>query len=107
VRSVDTVCRFGGEEFVVLLSETGIDTAARVAEELRALVENTRILPEGTMTISIGVCEVAAADSLDHWLNLADAALYLAKRSGRNRVEVTRGGAVPREPTAKIVPDWR
>lgn len=107
VRSVDTLCRFGGEEFVVLLSETGVDAAATVAEELRALVENTRILPEGTMTISIGVCEVAAADSLDHWLNLADAALYLAKRNGRNRVEVTRGGAVSREPTTKIVPDWR
>jgi len=107
LRSVDTICRFGGEEFVVLLSETGIEAAAKVAEELRALVENTRILPEGTMTISIGVCEVAAADSLDYWLNLADTALYLAKRNGRNRVEVTRGGPVPRESTAKIVPDWR
>jgi diguanylate cyclase (GGDEF)-like protein len=107
LRSVDTLCRFGGEEFVILLSETGIDGAARVAEELRARVESGKILPEGTMTISIGVCEVAEANSLDHWLNLADTALYLAKRNGRNRVEITRGVAVAREPIAKTVPDWR
>ena len=46
IRTVDTLCRFGGEEFVVLLQETEIDSAVRVAEELRALVENIRILPE-------------------------------------------------------------
>lgn len=107
IRSVDTVCRFGGEEFVVLLSETGIDGAARIAEELRGLVEGARILPEGSMTISLGVSEVIAADNLDHWFNLADSALYLAKRNGRNRVELAKQLAVTREPIAKTVPDWR
>ena len=107
IRSVDTVCRFGGEEFVVLLSETGIDGAARIAEELRNLVASARILPEGSMTISLGVSEVIAADSLDHWFNLADSALYLAKRNGRNRVEAAKSVAVTREPIAKTVPDWR
>jgi diguanylate cyclase (GGDEF)-like protein len=107
IRSVDTICRFGGEEFVVLLSETGIDGAARIAEELRIMVASARILPEGSMTVSLGVSEVIEADSLDHWFNLADSALYLAKRNGRNRVEVAKPVAVKREPIAKTVPDWR
>lgn len=107
IRSVDTVCRFGGEEFVVLLSETGIDGARRIAEELRQLVEGAKILPVGTMTISIGVCEVMSASNLDQWFNLADTALYLAKRNGRNRVELASPVPVSREPIARTVPDWR
>lgn len=105
-RSVDIVCRFGGEEFVVLLHETGIDSALKVAEELRRLVESSKILPEGNMTISIGVCDVMIAENLDHWFNLADAALYLAKRNGRNRVEVATS-LVDRESIARTLPDWR
>ena len=107
IRAVDTLCRFGGEEFVVLLQGTGISGAARVAEELRVLVENEKIVPEGSLTISIGVCEVIVADSVDHWFNLADSALYLAKRNGRNRVEATQEVVPEREAVAKTVPDWR
>jgi diguanylate cyclase (GGDEF)-like protein len=107
IRAVDTLCRFGGEEFVVLLRETGSDSAAAIAEELRALVAAAKILPEGSMTISIGVAEVAAADNLDHWFKLADSALYVAKRSGRNRVETVRQVVADRGPVAKTVPDWR
>jgi len=107
IRAVDTLCRFGGEEFVVLLRETGIESAAAIAEELRALVAAAKILPEGSMTISIGVAEVAAADNLDHWFKLADSALYVAKRSGRNRVETARQVVADRGPVAKTVPDWR
>jgi len=107
IRAVDTLCRFGGEEFVVLLRQTGIESAARIAEELRSLVEGARIIPEGNVTISIGVAEVSAAGDLDHWFKLADSALYLAKRNGRNRVESTRQVAMDREPVAKTVPDWR
>jgi diguanylate cyclase (GGDEF)-like protein len=107
IRAVDTVCRFGGEEFVVLLQGTGIDGAIRVAEELRSLVEGTKILPEANMTISIGACEVIAADDVDHWFKLADSALYLAKRNGRNRVEAAAGMLEERGAVAKTVPDWR
>jgi diguanylate cyclase (GGDEF)-like protein len=107
IRAVDTLCRFGGEEFVVLLQDTGIDGAMRVAEELRALVETAKILPEGSMTISIGVCEVIVADNVDHWFKLTDSALYLAKRNGRNRVEAARELVAKREAVAKTVPDWR
>ena len=59
------------------------------------------------MTVSIGVCGVASADSMDHWMNLADGALYLAKRNGRNRVEMARAEIITHEPLAKTVPDWR
>jgi diguanylate cyclase (GGDEF)-like protein len=107
IRSVDTLCRYGGEEFVVLLSETGMDDAARVAEKLRAAVEAADVLPEGSMTISAGVSGVSIADDVDHWLNLADGALYLAKHNGRNRVELAESAVEPMAPLAKTIPDWR
>lgn len=107
IRAVDTLCRFGGEEFVVLLQGTGIDGAAKVAEELRAMVEKAKILPEGNVTISIGVCEVIAADNVEHWFKLADSALYLAKSNGRNRIQEARGLLAEREAVAKTVPNWR
>ena len=107
IRSVDTLCRFGGEEFVVLLSETSIAAGEIVANKLRCAVQSKKILPEGNMTISVGIADVGGADHLDHWLNLADAALYLAKRNGRNRVELAEPISLPLEPIAKTVPDWR
>jgi diguanylate cyclase (GGDEF)-like protein len=107
IRRVDTLCRFGGEEFVLLLSETGLEDAEKVANKLRAAVEGERILPEGSMTISVGVAGLTGVDDLDHWLNLADTAMYLAKKNGRNRVEVAEPVQLPLEPLAKTVPDWR
>ena len=87
VRKSDVVSRFGGEEFLVMLRETGIDGAMKIAEDLRKLVEVTPILPEVDLTISIGVCDSSAADDIQHWFKLTDAALYVAKEKGRNRVE--------------------
>jgi diguanylate cyclase (GGDEF)-like protein len=107
IRSVDTLCRFGGEEFVVLLKETGSAGALKIGEELRQLVADARLLPEGSMTISIGVCEAMEAQSLDNWFNLADSALYLAKRGGRNRVELASHISEPVQTAAGTVPEWR
>jgi len=59
------------------------------------------------MTISIGVCDVAQANSVEHWLKLADAALYLAKKNGRNCVEMATAHPMAVEAVAKTVPDWR
>ncbi|MEM6579995.1 MAG: diguanylate cyclase [Pseudomonadota bacterium] len=104
LRAVDTLCRFGGEEFVVLLQETDMAGATQLAEELRLLIENAKILPTGNMTISIGVCEVVSADSVDHWFKLADSALYIAKRNGRNRVESSQDTQSEGEPTVSAGP---
>lgn len=88
LREVDTVARFGGEEFVVLLPDTDKKGALAVAEKLRQLVEKN--IPN--VTVSIGVSSypddvVAVEDLIDH----ADIALYEAKDKGRNRVLVYDG----------------
>lgn len=88
VRAADTLCRFGGEEFVLLLSETGAERAVQVAEELRVAVERANVLPDASMTVSIGVCHVGEAKTVDQWFQLADRALYVAKSRGRNCVEL-------------------
>ena len=91
VRDNDLLARFGGEEFVALLPATGLLEAAGVAERLRCAVESLAIAGEGDAvirpTVSIGVASVTlSASSLDSLLASADRAMYMAKRSGRNRV---------------------
>ncbi len=91
VRGVDLVCRFGGEEFVVIMPDTELDTAGIVAERIRARVAaEPFLLPDGTRlerTISVGIGALqTAADTAETILKRADGALYDAKLSGRNRV---------------------
>jgi diguanylate cyclase (GGDEF)-like protein len=112
IRKVDTLCRFGGEEFMVLLSETTAPRARYVAEELRAAVAREKLLPEGSMTVSVGVCDVTQVQDMEHWFKRVDAALYQAKHNGRNRVELAvplSDTAITLAPTlpAKTLPDWR
>jgi diguanylate cyclase (GGDEF)-like protein len=91
VRTGDTVYRYGGEEFVVLLPEQTMDGAARAGERLRATVEALG-LPHpagGSVTVSVGVAGLGTqACSPDELFELADRALYEAKAAGRNRVHV-------------------
>jgi diguanylate cyclase (GGDEF)-like protein len=95
IRTVDTVGRFGGEEFLVVLPETDADSAASLAEKLRRAVASTPIrLQDGhevTVTLSAGVAggagDVLLADTL---VRNADAALYSAKALGRDNVYVFR-----------------
>lgn len=91
-RSGDMVARFGGEEFVVLLSNTTEDGAMVVAEDIRAKTENLGMKNEGLatiITISLGVASVVPDESMypENIINAADQALYQAKKDGRNRVE--------------------
>lgn len=100
LRSHDSVGRYGGEEFVVLLPETGIAEAVRAAERLRRAVAELRFegLDELRVSISLGVAESAIAaepagetvdpsgPSVDALIHSADEALYEAKRAGRDRV---------------------
>ena len=89
-RLEDVVARWGGEEFLVLLSDTPLETAAAFAEQLRASLAGMAVkLADGsvvTLTASLGVVGSTAATSFDGLLRQADAALYAAKQAGRNRV---------------------
>jgi diguanylate cyclase (GGDEF)-like protein len=93
----DFAGRFGGEEFVVLLPETDVTLASRIAERLCQEVSDAHMPHQGSpfarVTVSAGVAAVIpeADDSPDLLLARADKALYRAKQSGRNRVEVDGG----------------
>jgi len=93
VRDVDTVGRYGGEEFAIILPHTSIEDAQPLAERLRNLIERHAFdVEDGTvrLTASIGVAEVCnpGIAVVEDWVNAADAALYEAKAQGRNRVVV-------------------
>ena len=91
-RDVDVAARLGGEEFAILLPETGLEGARAGAERLRQSLAGLRIRlserDEVTVTASFGVAELAEGQSVDSLLRAADGALYQAKELGKNRVEV-------------------
>ncbi len=93
-RDADFACRYGGEEFVVLLPGASGGAARARAESWRADLERLRVPHQGrdlSLTLSIGVAEYPSpAQSADELLKLADVALYQAKREGRNRVVLAR-----------------
>ena len=107
IRGVDTLCRYGGEEFAVLLSETSARHGIRLADELRQRVQESELLPEGQLTVSAGVCDISAAADAQDWLRQADEALYRAKIAGRNRVEHVVGETALAEPIGDALPIWR
>jgi diguanylate cyclase (GGDEF)-like protein len=97
LRKLDIVCRYGGDEFAILLPDTDSSTAADIAERLRASIAGSDIpIEQGTiqMSITLGVASCdSACDKLDTLLNRADEALYLAKRLGKNCVRIWGGTA--------------
>ena len=99
-RGLDSLFRIGGEEFVLLLPGATAEGALVVAENLRALVADAHLCAGAQLSISIGVSELHAGQSAAGWLGAADAALYLAKRAGRNRVS----GAPDAPPLARPRP---
>ena len=87
-RQTDTVFRYGGEEFVVLLTETPQQTACVPLERLRKLIENNKFLfnnQEIKVTISIGTTSKTDFENAQSMFDLADKALYEAKNNGRNQ----------------------
>src|SRR6266542_118246 len=107
LRATDTIGRYGGEEFMLLLTETGVDEAAVLAEKLRILVQRQKFAVEGnpvlSVTVSIGIAggqgQLLRLDSL---VRDADAAMYSAKSLGRNQTyvfaEPDDDARVPRAP---------
>ena len=102
VRAGDVLGRFGGEEFVALLPGAGQEQACWIAERLRERVRVIAIPSLGaaaTVTVSIGVAELGRdGNELFELLAAADAALYRAKQSGRDRVATLPLGACPSDP---------
>jgi two-component system cell cycle response regulator len=92
VRGIDFACRFGGEEFVVVMPDTDAQVAEKVAERIRAEIARTpfAISHEGQtveVTVSVGVSSLRrGADTVEALMKRADVALYEAKTGGRNRV---------------------
>ena len=86
LRRSDSCARYGGEEFVVVLGDTPLELALEVAERLRRAVGETPLVPGLTATVSVGATCHRPGDGMADLLARADAALYDAKRAGRDRV---------------------
>jgi two-component system cell cycle response regulator len=91
IRGIDLACRFGGEEFVIVMPETDMAVAALVAERIRRRIAGEPFpIEQGTkaldVTLSIGLAALSSNDTGASILKRADQALYRAKRDGRNRV---------------------
>jgi diguanylate cyclase (GGDEF)-like protein len=103
VRDSDFIGRYGGEEFVVLLPSTSHDGAAMLAEKLRRSIEELEVPDlDRRLSASFGVAAMPRdAVNGEQLLRAADRALYAAKNSGRNRVEVVRSSAEARDETVE------
>ena len=88
IRNSDVLARFGGEEFVILFPNTGLEGALITSEKIRKIIANCSTVDKISFTISIGVSEFFKAEqNIDATIKRADKALYKAKNGGRNRVE--------------------
>jgi diguanylate cyclase (GGDEF)-like protein len=87
-READMVCRVGGEEFMVILPDYKLDSAIKKAEQVLSRVRKEVFLKDElrlTFTLSIGVAELRDFETISDWIKRADAALYEAKQTGRNK----------------------
>jgi diguanylate cyclase len=94
LRKIDYFGRYGGEEFMLIMSDTRIDGARVKAERLRQIMESTRFADIDralVQTVSIGIAEYRRGESIEQIQLRADKAMYKAKSKGRNRIEIDAG----------------
>jgi diguanylate cyclase len=109
VKGQDVACRYGGEEFSIILPRTNLEHARTVADHIRVAVMSKELVKRSTgenlgfITISIGVSTFRPGDTVQSVIERADSALYLAKRTGRNRVCTERDlELAERRPTGRV-----
>lgn len=88
LRESDAFCRWGGEEFLILLPHTNLQHAKQLAEKLRREIQTANLIATKTVTASFGVAERQSGETLKEIVHAADQALYTAKKNGRNAVEI-------------------
>ena len=89
-RKSDVVARFGGEEFLILFTETSLDKALKVMNRIRNAVKKDKFLSKNSLTFSSGLTEFRKKDSSEKIKKRADIALYEAKETGRDKIVVVR-----------------
>ena len=89
IRSIDSVGRWGGEEFLIILTDSGGEKAKIVAEKIQANLSEVNFDQVGKITASVGISESTGSDTLETLIKRADEALYRAKDLGRNRIETS------------------
>lgn len=102
IRNTDLLGRWGGEEFLILLPNSGYASAAQLAERIRSAVEQHEFTNGLRITASFGFAVCQSTDSWASWLDRVDKALYRAKTAGRNRVETE---CLQQEPGQTALPD--
>ena len=85
---ISAVCRWGGEEFIIMLPNSNISDVKALASKIQNSIQSIGITPDVTM--SFGITQLKPYDELDSLLHRADDMLYQAKRNGRNRIEVSK-----------------
>lgn len=86
MRAADTVFRFGGEEFLVILTDTDAAHAEQLADQLRQDIGELSLVPDQSLHVSIGLAQLRNGETWSQWVKRADSGLLQAKASGRNRV---------------------
>ncbi len=89
IRGTDLLARWGGEEFVVIMSHCTASDAMQLAEKIRRVVADHPFPEVGKVTISLGVAELDTSETLDDWFGRVDQALFQAKAEGRNTVRLS------------------